>query len=363
MNCRHVCCAVLSIGVGLGMSSVVRAQEFGANTSYYEDDAWFDITEWFDGNDYNPTDEAWWRWDDETYQASQDVSGDVDSDNWFGYSARNDDDWFFDYYDPYPYVVDYNDNDGLYDHRTSFYDYDHDGTYDAYGSYGDWDGDGSYEDNDYYIFNNTGTAKQQQAARTNMPKDSRQQSVSGKVEKSKTVQVRGGQKHQVVAIQREQGASVLADLGRVDGSTTIRPKTGDQISVKGPKVQVGKHGIIMARSVESSGKTMQVDRNMRTMTGKVLSTHKAKVRSTEHLLAMVDAKGKDKVHKIAVDLGPADRLNMKLEKGSTLTFTGFPVKVKDRSVILAQSVEQGNQMVQIDRRPNEGAASALSSAR
>jgi hypothetical protein len=37
---------------------------------YYEDDAWFDISEWLDGNDYNPTDEIAGKWDDETYDWS-----------------------------------------------------------------------------------------------------------------------------------------------------------------------------------------------------------------------------------------------------------------------------------------------------
>ncbi|HEV7299917.1 MAG TPA: hypothetical protein VGN72_11180 [Tepidisphaeraceae bacterium] len=35
--------------------------------SYYEDNHWLDITEWFDCNNYNPIDESWWRWDDEPY--------------------------------------------------------------------------------------------------------------------------------------------------------------------------------------------------------------------------------------------------------------------------------------------------------
>jgi hypothetical protein len=54
--------------------------EFGSNTSYYEDDGWLDVTEWFDANDYNPTDEKLGRWDDEAYQADKDTGTDVDSD-------------------------------------------------------------------------------------------------------------------------------------------------------------------------------------------------------------------------------------------------------------------------------------------
>ncbi|MCY7325280.1 MAG: hypothetical protein LH605_04020, partial [Microbacteriaceae bacterium] len=45
-----------------------------------------DVTEWFDGNDNNPSDEKFGRWDDEVYQADKDTGTDVDSD-WYGYST------------------------------------------------------------------------------------------------------------------------------------------------------------------------------------------------------------------------------------------------------------------------------------
>src|SRR4051812_37629482 len=94
---------VLLLPLGPGVRPAAAA-EFGDNTPYYEDDAWYDVSEWFDGNDYNPTDEAWWRWDDETYQRSQDTGGDVDREhNSYGYNTKNSNDWFYDYYD-YPYT-------------------------------------------------------------------------------------------------------------------------------------------------------------------------------------------------------------------------------------------------------------------
>jgi hypothetical protein len=37
--------------------SQLTAEEWEEHTPYYEDDALLDVTEWLDGNDYNPTDE------------------------------------------------------------------------------------------------------------------------------------------------------------------------------------------------------------------------------------------------------------------------------------------------------------------
>src|SRR5687768_5647545 len=123
---RLLSCAVVA-GLGtFGPGIPAYAAEFGDRSAYYEDDGLLDITEWFDGNDYNPTDEAWWRWDDETYQAAKDTSGDRDNDGWYGYTARDDNDWYYDYYDPYPYsYYDYDNND-LYDYGSRYYDYDND---------------------------------------------------------------------------------------------------------------------------------------------------------------------------------------------------------------------------------------------
>ena len=374
---KQLCCAALIAGVGaIGVAPPVQAAEFGDNTPYYEDDAWYDVTEWFDANDYNPTDEAWWRWDDETYQATKDVSGDTDSDGWYGYSARDADDWYYDYYDPTPYTYYDADENDLYDYGSTYYDYDNDGTYDALATYSDWDGDGVYEDYDYYSFTDTGTEKQKQQAKQQSARESRQQTVTGKIQKTKLVKVRGGKQHIVVAIQPQQqqgqaqqqqqqqqgqtgaGQAVVADLGNADDLRDVNPKLGDQITVKGPKAQVGKQTVILAKSVELKGQTKQINRTPRSITGKILSTHKAKVRGREHLMAMVETTQQDKARKIAVDLGPSDRLKTEISKGSSLTFSGFPVKVKDRTLMVAQSIKKDDHFVQINRQPSSPAGQA-----
>lgn len=359
MRIKQMCYVALLVGMGtVGCVAWLHAAEFDNNTPYYEDDGWLDITEWFDGNDYNPTDETWWRWDDETYQAAQDMSSDRANDNWYGYTARDDNDWYYDYYDPDLYsYYDYDDND-LYEYGSRYYDYDNDGIYDAYASYSDWDGDGLYDDYDYFSFTDTSTDEQRKLAKDQVAHESRQQKVTGKIQRTKLVQVRGGKQHMVVAIQpQEQNGQkeqlLIVDLGRVDDLKDINPKLGDQITVQGPKAQVGKRNIVLAKSFDLNGKMKEVVRNPRSITGKVLSTHETKLRGKEHLLAMVETTQKEKSHKIAVDLGPADRLKMDIDKGSSLTFSGFPVKVQDKFLMMAQTVQMDDQAVQINRLPSK----------
>ena len=361
-NIRRLCCAALIAGLGAaGSGARVHAAEFGASTPHYEDDGWLDVTEWFDGNDYNPTDEAWWRWDDETYQAAKDTSGDSDSDGWYGYRTRDDNDWFYDYYDPTPYTYyDYN-NDTVYDFGSRYLDYDNDGLFDAYVSYYDRDDDGDYDSYSYYTFTDTGTAPQRQQAQKQASRESRQQEVTGEIQKTKLVEVRGGKQHVVVAVQPQQGQKgqvLIADLGSADDLKNVNPKLGEKITVNGPKAQVGKQAVILAKSFELNGQTTQVNRDPRSITGKVLSTHKTKVRGREHLMAMVETTQKDKARKIAVDLGPADGLKVDVSKGSSLTFSGFPVKVKDRALVVAQSFKEGDRVVQINRQPSNPADQA-----
>lgn len=349
--------------IAAGLSSRAGAAEFGDNSPYYEDDAWYDVSEWFDGNDYNPTDEAWWRWDDETYNAAKDTSGDADSDTGYGYTDRDDNDWYYDYYDPYGYTY-YDSGDG-YSYGTHYFDYDKDGIYDGYTSFTDWNGDGIYEDYDYYSFNNAANQKQQQKVKDELPTESRAQSVTGKIQRIKQVQVRRDKnaKNTVVEIQPtgtqdNQGKSLIVDLGKSDKLQDLNLKQGDSITVKGPRAQVGQKSIILARSLETGGKNLQIDRQSRQVSGKVVSTHKAKVRGQQHQMAIVDVPATEgfKGGKVAVDLGLADKLQVDLNKGSTLTFTGMPVKVKDKRLVVASSVQKGDQFVQIDRRSGTGEA-------
>jgi microcompartment protein CcmK/EutM len=380
-------CAALAIGsVAVGLGAGQEPEERGR---YYEDDAWYDITEWFDGNDYNPTDEKWWRWDDETYDAAQDTGGDRDNDgNWYGYSKDNkDDDWYYDYYDPWSYGYYHNDVNDLYDYRVRYYDLDNDGTFDAFVEHADRNGDDIYEYSNYVVLtdkgdksktvsNAQGTKDKSDAATKNVAakdqagqkgktnaqqaRGSKPQQVAGTIQKTKRVKVRGGAEHLVVAVQSKDAAqrqqSIAVDLGPAEAIKDAGLKEGEPITVTGPRAHIGDKDVVLARSFECGGKKMEIDRNRRSLTGKVLSTHKTKkIRGREHLMAMVEVSKDGKANKIAVDLGPAEALGMEVAKDSTLTFSGFPIKVKDKPMVLAQSIKNGDKTVQINRRPNQPA--------
>lgn len=373
-------CAALLVGLGVvGAPSQARALETGDDTRYYEDDGLLDITEWFDGNDYNPTDEAWWRVDDESYDAKADTSGDSDSDSdWHGYNAGNDNDWYYDYYDPYPYYYSYDlSTPDLLSYSSHYYDYDNDGTYDAMLTSTDWDRDGVFEVSNYYSFSDAGTEQQKKQVKEQTKDKSanmaRVMSVTGKIEKTKMVKVRGGKQHVVVAIKPDKpvegqaDATVIIDLGDAEKLKDVNPKLGDTIMAKGPRAKVGKQAVVLAKSVEMNGKTIEIDRNPREVTGKVLSTKQVTVRGTEHLMAIVETQQKGKTQKIAVDLGRADRMKTTPADGSSLTFSGSPVKVmvkgKAKPLMIAQSIKVDGKTVQIDRKPEKAMAGNAGAAK
>lgn len=372
--------AAAGAAVLLGASAPValgQDTELGENTVFYEDDALLDITEWFDGNDYNPTDEAWWRVDDEAYESWQDTSGDSDGYTGYGYGVNDNDDWFYDYYDPYSYSFFDDGDDGMYDSGARYYDYDNDGYADAYLSYSDWDDDGVYEDYHYYSF--TGDIDDAQRGRTKADanRESRGRTLTGEIQGTKEVKVRGGDKHLVVAInprsdgqdqdmqgqegrgqegqgQDRQGAGpVVVDLGPVENLEDHSFKVGDTLMVKGPKARVGEKSVVLAKSFEHHDITVQVGRNPRAMTGTVRNTHKATIRGQQHLMAMVEATQDGQARMMAVDFGPADMLDMNISEGKRLTFSGFPVKLEDKVLVMARSVEINGKTVQINRQPSK----------
>jgi len=323
--------------------------EFGSNTPYYEDDGWLDVTEWFDGNDYNPTDEKFGRLDDEAYQADKDTGTDVDSDL-YGYSTVDDNDWFYDYYDT-PYSYSY--SSGYYPYGSSYYDYNYDGYYDAQASYYDSDGDGSYDSYDYYTFTDTSEPDQQKKMKDEAPKSSKEQTLSGKILNIKEVQTKGG-KHTVVQVQQADKKTV-ADLGKVKDLQSLNLKEGDQISVKGLMSMVGEKMVVMGRSIDAAGKQMEISRERNKITGTILDSRKVTIRGIERQLAMVDV---PKRGKVAVDLGAADKLKMDISKGKELVFSGLPVKFKGKALMMAQSVHRDEKTVQITRSEMKDAQKA-----
>jgi hypothetical protein len=295
-------------GCGKTAPTTKAVSSGGGATPYYDEG----VTEWLDSNG-NPVAAEWWVRDD-----SKSAGGAADADGWYGYTDGKGD-WFYDYYDP--------------------------------------NGDGIYDDYVYETFTDAGTDKQKGDAKGQRAKESRDQKVTGTVQKVKEVAVRGGRKHLVVGVQAGDAKDlVAADLGPTDGLKDATPKAGDKVTVTGPKATVGQQTVVLAKSFELNGKTKQVSRSAQTLMGKVVSTKKGKAGGVEHLLATVETKAKDKSVTVPVDLGRADRFKKELATGDTVTVTGFAVKVNDKPLFMAQTVDMGGQVTDIDRKPAPAAS-------
>ena len=345
--------------MAIGLNQARADEEWTEDTLLYEDDAWYDVSEWFDGNDYNPTDEAIGRWDNETYDVdealtSTDQDNDIDwSDTAYGYydGVGADDDWFYDYYD-YGYYdyADY-DADDDFDYTSQYYDYDHDGIYDAFASYTDTDGDGLFEDMNYYSFSSDESmsdekeesmtdAKEKQASRQN-----KMTVIAGTIDKAKKVQTPNGVNLIVHLNDDSQNESMLVDLGPADEFKQM-PKLGQKLTAKGVKFKAGDKTILLAQKLMRDSVTVTVNRSGRSYTGTIDGLMTAKVRGQNHRLAKVST---DQGKKLLVDMGPAEGLNADISEGKRVTVEGPAVKVNDRLMLIATEVEIDGDTVDIQR--------------
>ncbi|TWT90590.1 hypothetical protein Mal64_09840 [Pseudobythopirellula maris] len=358
---------------------LVAAPTFAATTTdweqsspYYEDDAWYDVTEMFDGNDYNPTDERWGVWDDEIYGNNDRTSLEYDTDNdtYYGYdSTASDDSWFYDSYDPgYTYYDGwdaYDDTIETYEYSHNYHDYDNDGFFDAYTSYYDWDNDGFYEDIEYYSFNNEwvddeagSLASQrdpsqqnsgQQASNQQSQRSSKAFRVSGSIDKQKTVKVRGTE-HTVVMVRgmQNQDQTAVVDLGPKSDLPDFNLKKGSLLTATGPVTKVKDKRVILAQQAKQGDIKHQVDRQPKPIEGAVTDTRDVQVRGEKHrLLVMTSSDDK----KILVDAGQASRLaELDLSEDAKLTVRGVPVKANDRMLVMAESLTQDGKQVSVKRQ-------------
>ncbi|QDV69240.1 hypothetical protein Poly24_29550 [Rosistilla carotiformis] len=347
---------VLALAIGtftpFAVAPQVRAadQEFGDNTPYYEDDAWYDVSEWFDGNDYNPTDEAIGRWDDETYDAadartSSDQDNDIDwSTNSHGYYDDQfaDNDWFYDYYDSgYQDASDY-DRDGYFDYTAAYFDHDNDGVYDAFAEYSDTDSDGVYETYNYVGFTKSdadNAAKQDRQSRNKAQdeqKSKRSKVVkrSGEVKAAKEVKTPQGTNIVVVLKDSKKGENVIVDLGPADQIDKM-PRLGQDLQAEGAPMTVGEKRFLIACKLTTDGKERSIDRSGRKFSGTVSDIKTVDVRGKTHQLAKLKTDG-DK--KLLVDMGPKDDLPFDVKKDSKLTVSGPAVRVKERLMLIARNV-------------------------
>ena len=308
---------------------------------FYEDQAWSQITKWFDGNGYSRTAEGIWLGDDEavpTTHLMRNLDRDRDYGS-YGYLTTNpNDDWFYDYYN-LAFVWPTNDESGV----IALYDFNGDGIYDGYTLFRD-------DEIEFYRFNSAADERMSahgSQALENDRVDTKHRIVSGKIDKTKLVQVNGIE-HLVVSLTPDMREELSVDLGEQKPISRLNLSKGEQITVRGPTVHMGNKQLVLAQSITSEGHTTTIDRQRKEIRGEITSTRTAMVRENQkHLMAIVKSKSGDK--HLAVDLGPADAMNMRLSKGDKIAISGPIVRVDDRLVLLANTVDHNGQVAQIDR--------------
>lgn len=309
-------------------ASALTDREAGDTGSRYEDDAWYDVSEWFDGNDYNPTDEAIGRWDDERFdfydkQTSSDNDNDDETVSAEEFYGDDFDDGYATYQD--------NDRDGNYETMSRYHDTDGDFLHDSYATYRDDDGDGMYDTYDFsQIAGQNAVHRSNVAQTTQKGLSGKAYKLSGTVEETKMIK-RLGAMSLLVKAKTDEGKSMWVDFG--DAGTSLQLFDGDAFTAYGPVVKRGDKDVLVATTIEQQGKQREIKRTGRRFSGTVQSTRKATVKGNEHLVVKLDTEdGK----KLTVDMGdPANAKNLK--EGSQVTVTGVPVKVGDRVILIADS--------------------------
>ncbi len=217
--------------------------------SRYEDDAWYDVSEWFDGNDYNPTDEAIGRWDDERFdfydkQTSSDSDNDDETVSAEEFYGEDFDDGYATYQD--------NDRDGTYESMSRYHDTDGDYLNDSYATYRDDDGDGMYDTYDFsQLAGKNAVHKSNVAQSTQKGLSGKAYKVSGTVEETKMVK-RLGEMSLLVNAKTDDGKSMWVDFG--DGGTSLQLFAGDAFTAYGPVVKRGNKDVLVATTLERRGK-------------------------------------------------------------------------------------------------------------
>lgn len=298
--------------------------------SRYEDDAWYDVTEWFDGNDYNPTDEAVGRWDDEKFnyadkQTSTDNDNDVetvDADEFYG------EDWD----DGYGTYTD-KDGDGNYETHSRYHDTDGDYLNDSYATYHDDDGDGMYDTYDFSkIAGKHAVHSSNVAQSTQEGLSGKAEKISGKITASKNVRRLGGLAL-MLKVDSSEGKSIWVDMGT---NSAFQLFDGDSLTAFGPITNAGNKEVLVATKIQTQGKQVPVTRTGRRYSGKIQSTRTANVRGDKRTVAKVKT---DEGKTLTVDMGAVEQTK-NLKKGDRVNVTGVPVKIGDRVILIADTTKR-----------------------
>jgi len=271
----------------------------------------------------------------------------------FGYStpavAGSQPGWFYDYYTYSPtYYSPPASGAKVYGSATRYHDLNGDGVYDSLSTFRDSDNNGAYDVYDRYDF--VEAQKDQPQANDNFddaPTDASRHSVSGKIEATKLAKVNGAENLVVrIAPAGADSDVTIVDLGAADRWQSGAVREGDQLNATGPVEQIGEKRILIAESASiGQAKAVSISRTSPVLEGQVVDVTRAEVKGAEHTLAILDNGSSRQI----VDLGPSAGLKVQIEPRAKIAVRGVPVQVRDRNVIMAESVDVNGQQITIQR--------------
>jgi hypothetical protein len=259
--------------------------------------------------------------------------------------------WFYDYYTYSPtYYSPPANGAKVYGSATRYHDLNGDGVYDSLSTFKDSDNNGAYDVYDRYDF--VEAQKDQAQANDNFqdaPSDAGRHSVTGKIEATKVAKVNGSE-NLVVRIAAAGAADnsdvTIVDLGSVDRWKSDAVREGDQLNATGPVEQIGEKLVLIAESASiGQAKAASISRSSPVLEGQVVDVTRAEVKGAEHTLAIVDNGSTRQI----IDLGPSAGLKVQIEPKSKIAVRGVPVQVRDRNVIMAETVDINGQQITIQR--------------
>lgn len=331
------------------------------SSRYWEDDAWWDVTEWFDGNDVNSTNEAGFELDPQSSEIGEDpilTEGIEGYDAWYGFDGLNpENDWFYDFYDDGYSVFWEPTTSGVYRYSSSYHDYDGDGFYDAFYSYNDLDGDGRIEDVKFTVFDDVSDRDRTRSDEVARARSSAKRLVIGKIAQTKQVSTRNA-KHLVVHLQLAEQDPIAVDVGAVRQSDGLDLTVGAVLEAHGPIVEFGGKPLMFAERVVRDGEVHEVSREGLPVEGDLIDLQTTQVAGREHTVAMLSALPRG--NRWLVDLGPSAALDTELEQGDRIVVRGVPCRKDRKRVLMANKLHHGSRTEYIDRTQRATAETPVS---
>ena len=172
-------------------------------------------------------------------------------------------------------------------------------------------------------------------------------SVRGTVTMIKNVPITGQDvKNRVVRIENQQGKQFIVDLGPLTTLDDQNIQTGMNLLVRGVLANVGEKEMILAREFRIGENRIVVDRSLGIVQGTIKDVQLLDNQGDPIQIITVETQNGETV----VDLGLATiSEKIVLRTGNPITVTGNLIQVKDRNVLMAQTVLQRETTVEITR--------------